>query len=58
MVRGWHALNRPTVCIVGVVAPGVGFSRFKMRVSQVHSRKGAFCRCRDNKLEEGDFQEA
>jgi hypothetical protein len=57
-VRGWRALNRSTVCTVGAVAPGAGFSRFKMRVSQVHSRRVRFCRSRDNKLEEGDFQEA
>jgi hypothetical protein len=37
-VRGWRALNRPTVCTVGAVAPGAGFIRLKMRVSQVHSR--------------------
>ena len=36
-VRGWRALNRSTVCTVGAVAPGAGFSHFKMRVSQVHS---------------------
>jgi hypothetical protein len=34
-VRGWRHLNRPTVCTVGVVAPGVGFLRLKERVSQV-----------------------
>jgi hypothetical protein len=34
-VRGWRALNRSTVCTVGAVAPGAGFLRFIMRVSQV-----------------------
>jgi hypothetical protein len=28
-VRGWRALNRPTVCTVGAVAPGAGFLRLK-----------------------------
>ena len=41
-VRGWRALNRPTVCTVGTVAPGAGFSLFKMCVSQVHSRRVCF----------------
>jgi hypothetical protein len=57
-VRGWRALNRPTVCTVGAVAPGAGFLRLNERVSQVHEKEGANCRTRDNKLEEGDFQEA
>jgi hypothetical protein len=57
-VRGWHALNRPTVCTVGAVAPGAGFLRFKERVSQVCQRGSVNCRTRDSKLEEGDFQEA
>jgi hypothetical protein len=35
-VRGWRALNRPTVCTVGAVAPGAGFLRLNERVSQVH----------------------
>jgi hypothetical protein len=35
-VRGWRALNRSTVCTVGAVAPGAGFLRHIMRVSQVH----------------------
>jgi hypothetical protein len=39
-VRGWRALNCPMVCIVGAVAPGAGFLRFKTRVSQVHSKGG------------------
>jgi hypothetical protein len=38
VVRGWRALNRPTVCTVGAIAPGAGFLRIKERVSQVHSR--------------------
>jgi hypothetical protein len=33
VVRGWRALNHPTVCIVGTVAPGAGFLRLKERVS-------------------------
>jgi hypothetical protein len=57
-VRGWRRLNHPTVCTVGTVAPGAGFLRLKERVSQVCVRKGTNCRTRDNKLEEGDFQEA
>jgi hypothetical protein len=57
-VRGWRCLNHPTVCTVGAVAPGASFLRFKECVSQVHSRGSANCRTRDNKLEEGDFQEA
>jgi hypothetical protein len=35
-VRGWHALNHPTVCIVGTVAPGAGFLHLNEHVSQVH----------------------
>jgi hypothetical protein len=35
VVRGWRALNRPTVCTVGAVAPGAGFSRHLLRVCQV-----------------------
>ena len=38
MVRGWRTLNHPTVCTIGAVAPGVGFSHFKMRVNQVQTR--------------------
>ena len=57
-IRGWRHLNRPTVCTVGAVAPGARFLRFKERVSQVHSRGSVNCRTRDNKLGEGDFQEA
>jgi hypothetical protein len=38
-VRGWRHLNHPTVCTIGMVAPGARFLRFKMRVSQVHSRR-------------------
>jgi hypothetical protein len=38
VVRGWRALNRPTVCTVGTVAPGAGFLRLNERVSQVQSR--------------------
>jgi hypothetical protein len=30
------------VCTIGMVAPSAGFSRFKMRVSQVHSRRVRF----------------
>ena len=30
------------VCTVGVVAPGVGFSRFKLRVSQVQMTRVQF----------------
>jgi hypothetical protein len=37
-VRGWRALNRPMVCIIGVVAPGAGFLLLNERVSQVCSR--------------------
>jgi hypothetical protein len=36
VVRGWRAVNRPIVCTVGTVAPGAGFIRFKLHVSQVH----------------------
>ena len=56
-VRGWRRLNRPMVCTVGAVAPGAVFLRLKERVSQVHSKGSANCRTKDNKLEEGDFQE-
>jgi hypothetical protein len=38
-VRGWRALNRPTVCTVGAVAPGAGFLRLNERVSQVCLRR-------------------
>jgi hypothetical protein len=41
-VRGWRRLNRPMVCTVGAVAPGAGFSHFKMRVSQVHFTRVQF----------------
>ena len=37
-VRGWRALNHPTVCTVGAVAPGAGFLCLKERVSQVHEK--------------------
>jgi hypothetical protein len=37
-VRGWRALNCPTVCTVGAIAPGAGFLRLKERVSEVRSR--------------------
>jgi hypothetical protein len=30
------------VCTIGTVAPGAGFSRFKMRVSQVQTRRVQF----------------
>jgi hypothetical protein len=58
VVRGWRALNHPTIFTVGAVAPGARFIRFKLRVRQVHYGRGANCRTRYNKLEEGDFQEA
>jgi hypothetical protein len=35
-VRGWRRHNRSTVFTIGVVAPGVGFSRYLLRVCQVH----------------------
>jgi hypothetical protein len=35
VVRGWHALNHPTVCTVGTIAPGAEFLRHILRVSQV-----------------------
>jgi hypothetical protein len=38
VVRGWRALNHPTVCTVGTVAPGAGFLHLKELVSQVHAR--------------------
>ena len=38
-VRGWRALNRSMVCTFGMVAPGAGFLRHIMRVSQVHSER-------------------
>ena len=36
-----------------MVAPGAGFSCFKLHVCQVHVTRGEFCRRRDSKLEEG-----
>ena len=42
MVRGWRALNLPTVCTVGAIALGAGFSRFILRVSQVQSEMVRF----------------
>jgi hypothetical protein len=39
---GAHAHNRPTVRTVGVVAPGAGFSRFKLCVCQVHVTRVRF----------------
>jgi hypothetical protein len=57
-VRGWRRLNHPMVCTIGAVAFGARFLCFKERVSQVHSRGSVNCRTKDNKLEEGDFQEA
>ena len=53
VVRGWRTLNRSTVCTVGTVAPGVGFSRFKMRVSQVHSRGVRFVDVETTRLKGG-----
>jgi hypothetical protein len=41
-VRGWRALNRSTVCTIGAVAPGAGFLRHIMRVSQVQPKKVHF----------------
>jgi hypothetical protein len=37
-VRGWHALNHPTVFTVGAVAPGAGFLHLNERVSWVCAR--------------------
>jgi hypothetical protein len=37
---------------------GTKFLRLNERVSQVCKSKGAICRTRDNKVEEGDFKEA
>jgi hypothetical protein len=34
-VTGWRAHNCSTVFAVGTIAPGAGFSRFILRVSQV-----------------------
>jgi hypothetical protein len=34
-VRGWRRRNRPTVCIVGAVAPSARFLHLKECVSQV-----------------------
>jgi hypothetical protein len=42
VVRGWRTLNCPTACTVGVVAPGAGFSRFKLHVSQVQITRVQF----------------
>jgi hypothetical protein len=42
VVRGWRTLNRPTVCTVGAVVPGTGFSRFILRVCQVHKERVQF----------------
>jgi hypothetical protein len=38
--------------------PVLVFTPYNERVSQVQRRRVRFCRCRDNKLEGGDFQEA
>jgi hypothetical protein len=52
-IRDWRALNRSTVCTVGAVAPDAGFSRFKMRVSQVHSRRVHFVDAETTSLKRG-----
>ena len=39
-VRGWRALNHPTVCTIGAVVPDARFFLLKECVSQVHFRGG------------------
>jgi hypothetical protein len=39
---GWRAHNHPIVHTVGVVAPGAGFSRFKLHVCQAHVTRVRF----------------
>ena len=41
-VGGWRRPNRPTVCTVGTVAPGAGFSHLNLRVSQVQRTRVHF----------------
>jgi hypothetical protein len=55
---GWRALNHPTVCTVGAVVPMYWVFTLFIACEPGSIDKGVFCRCRDNKLEEGDFQEA
>jgi hypothetical protein len=53
VIRGWRTLNHPTVSTVGAVAPGAGFSRFKMRVNQVQSRRVCFVDAETTSLKRG-----
>jgi hypothetical protein len=53
VVRGWRALNRPTVCTIGAVVPGARFSRFKMRVSQVQTTGVCFVDAETTNLKGG-----
>jgi hypothetical protein len=41
------------VCTVGAIAPGAGFSCFKMRVSQVHSERVCFVDAKTASLKRG-----
>jgi hypothetical protein len=56
-VRGWRTLNRPTVCTGARLRTGLVFT-LKRACEPGLFKEGANCRTRDNKLEEGDFQEA
>ena len=52
-VRGWRAHNHPTVCTIGAIAPGAGFSHFKMRVSQDQTRRVRFVDAETTSLKGG-----
>ena len=53
MVRGWRTHNRPIVRTVGAVAPGAGFSHFKLRVCQVHLTRVRFVDAETTRLKGG-----
>jgi hypothetical protein len=42
VVRGWCALNCPTICTIRVVVPGDGFLRLILHVSQVQITRVQF----------------
>jgi hypothetical protein len=50
-----HALNHPTVCTIGTVAPGAGFSHYLLRVCQVHSRGVQFVDAETTSLKRPNF---
>jgi hypothetical protein len=56
-VRGWRRLNRPRFApVCGCIWDWVFMLKRVYELGLL--KEGANCRTRDNKLEEGDFQEA